>query len=201
MRKQVFGFLLVSSILFAYSCGGNIQSETEVLHKTPQNSSITKEKLLHIGDSLTTLAFKTLSKNLQEKMEEGAPLEAIEFCQTHALDLTHVDYPNLTIKRAAIRNRNYKNAADSLELEVKDLYAAALLNGKDIKPVTLFGNAEAHYFKPILMMPLCLQCHGSPGDEIAPETLRKINDLYPNDKAIGFKAGDLRGIWHLTLAL
>ncbi len=46
--------------------------------------------------------------------------------------------------------------------------------------------------------PLCLQCHGTPNQDIAPETLAAIQKLYPGDKATGFKLGDLRGLWRVT---
>jgi hypothetical protein len=37
---------------------------------------------------------------------------------------------------------------------------------------------------------MCLTCHGT---EISPAVLTRVNQLYPQDKAIGFKEGDLRG--------
>ena len=46
--------------------------------------------------------------------------------------------------------------------------------------------------------PPCLQCHGTPNQDIAPETLAAIQKLYPDDKATGFKLGDLRGLWRVT---
>jgi hypothetical protein len=42
---------------------------------------------------------------------------------------------------------------------------------------------------------LCLNCHGEPGQDITAETLRAINTHYPEDKAIGYRANQLRGIW------
>ena len=46
---------------------------------------------------------------------------------------------------------------------------------------------------------LCLNCHGEPGKEINESTLEKINSLYPEDKAIDFKVGDLRGMWSIEM--
>ena len=54
-------------------------------------------------------------------------------------------------------------------------------------------------FAPIVISnPLCLQCHGAPDQDIAPATLTAIRKLYPDDKATGYKAGELRGLWSIT---
>jgi len=44
-----------------------------------------------------------------------------------------------------------------------------------------------------------LNCHGEPGKEISEETLQKLNELYPEDKAIGHQIGDLRGMWSIKI--
>jgi hypothetical protein len=50
----------------------------------------------------------------------------------------------------------------------------------------------------VISNPLCLQCHGAPDAEIAPATLAAIRKLYPDDKATGYRSGDLRGLWSVT---
>jgi len=42
---------------------------------------------------------------------------------------------------------------------------------------------------------MCMQCHGSENEQIDNNTLAKINELYPDDKATGYGVGELRGIW------
>ena len=42
---------------------------------------------------------------------------------------------------------------------------------------------------------MCMQCHGKINTEIKAQTLKKINDLYPNDLAVGYEVNLLRGIW------
>ena len=44
----------------------------------------------------------------------------------------------------------------------------------------------------------CLTCHGS---NIKPELAAKINSLYPEDKATGYKAGELRGAFTIMQPL
>jgi len=42
-----------------------------------------------------------------------------------------------------------------------------------------------------------LQCHGEPGKDIQAENLTLLHQVYPDDKATGYKLGDLRGIWRV----
>ena len=45
---------------------------------------------------------------------------------------------------------------------------------------------------PIRVAASCLACHGEK-ESIAPDVRARLGKLYPDDRAIGFKAGDLRG--------
>jgi hypothetical protein len=46
---------------------------------------------------------------------------------------------------------------------------------------------------------MCLQYHGSEGTDIAPETLKVIEEKYSNDQATGYTENQLRGIWVLEM--
>jgi hypothetical protein len=58
-------------------------------------------------------------------------------------------------------------------------------------------DGAVHYYKPILVQAMCLNCHGSVPDQIQPDVLAKIDSLYPGDLARGYRDGQLRGAWHL----
>jgi cytochrome c551/c552 len=47
-------------------------------------------------------------------------------------------------------------------------------------------------------MPTCIKCHGGKTD-ITESTQKMIAQKYPNDKAIGYQMGDLRGMWKIKL--
>jgi cytochrome c553 len=52
------------------------------------------------------------------------------------------------------------------------------------------------YYKPIRTgMPACLKCHGNTETDINAATKAKLNELYPNDLATGYKLNDFRGLW------
>jgi hypothetical protein len=97
-----------------------------------------------------------------------------------------------------LKVRNPGNAPDSLEQLILQEMERDTKTQKEIKAKLVRSlSGEVHYFKPILLQPMCLNCHGTPQTQIQPATLNKIKELYPNDQAIDFKEGDLRGIWHI----
>jgi len=48
------------------------------------------------------------------------------------------------------------------------------------------------YLKPIVLQAECINCHGSEAD-IMPEVKQLIAQEYTDDKAVGYRIGDLRG--------
>ena len=51
----------------------------------------------------------------------------------------------------------------------------------------------------VAALPQCLQCHGDPAAQS--ETLRaKLKQYYPDDEAVGYKAGEWRGVIRVTVA-
>lgn len=93
------------------------------------------------------------------------------------------------IRHAAVRYRNPLNAATPQE--------AYLINKFDINrnsrdfwdTAVIDDKGYLLYARPIFVEEACLSCHG-PG-EARP---RFIAEKYPDDRAFGFKTGDLRGI-------
>jgi hypothetical protein len=81
-----------------------------------------------------------------------------------------------------------------------EVFLAALENQENPNPqVITHADGSRDFLAPIVLgNPLCLQCHGTPGKDIGPETLAAIKKIYPEDKAIGYQLGDLRGLWRIT---
>jgi hypothetical protein len=46
--------------------------------------------------------------------------------------------------------------------------------------------------RPIVEQPMCGSCHG-PADKIAPAVAAALKHRYPNDRAVGFLNGEIRG--------
>ena len=152
---------------------------------------------MRTGDRIVAETFDTLRKSLLTAVQRQGFEEAIDFCSEKASALTSLYGDTVMVRRTSLRYRNPGNKPDSLETHVLEAWEREVSAGH--KPVTSVFRDEGrvHYFKPITMQALCVNCHGSPGKDIQPPTLTAIRKQYPGDKAIGFKEGDLRGSWHL----
>ena len=62
------------------------------------------------------------------------------------------------------------------------------------------GQDSVAFFAPIILQAQCEVCHGTPGESLSTDLLSSIQQKYPNDEAVGFAAGDLRGIWSIRMS-
>jgi hypothetical protein len=154
------------------------------------------------GPKIIAEAFAKLSGALGEAIGKSGPTGALSVCSEKAPQIAKevAAVHGVTLRRATHKPRNPKNAADEVEKDVLEAFGAALAK-KEAPKAQVITNADGSraFLAPIVLVnPLCLQCHGTPNQDIAPETLAAIQKLYPDDKATGFKLGDLRGLWRIT---
>ena len=165
------------------------------------NIELTNDKvILEKGKKLTAFTFSKLSTVLKSKMKEGGVHEAISYCNVSAFSLVDSisKENNVTIKRVSLKYRNPANQPDSLEAVVINNFKNSIENKTEVKPVVYSDSSSDLYFAPILTKGLCLSCHGTPGKHISESDYAFILEKYPNDKAINFSSGDLRGIWSIS---
>lgn len=108
------------------------------------------------------------------------------------------DESGAVVRRTALRTRNPAARADAHETAVlQDLTAAPMADGKPREVsgwVQGDGSETFRYLRAIPTGPLCLSCHGT---KIAPDVAAAIASAYPDDKATGFVAGELRGAFSI----
>jgi hypothetical protein len=154
------------------------------------------------GPKIIAEAFAKLSGALGEAIGKSGPAGALSVCSEKAPQIAKevAQVHGVTLRRATHKPRNPNNAADEVEKAALDAFMAALAKKEAPKPqvITNTDGSRAFLAPIVLGNPLCLQCHGMPQKDIAPETLAAIQKLYPDDKATGFKLGDLRGLWRIT---
>jgi hypothetical protein len=56
------------------------------------------------------------------------------------------------------------------------------------------GSPTVHFMQAVPMFDMCLSCHGS---DIAPDVMAAILDLYPDDQAVDYSVGEIRGAFSL----
>ena len=140
-----------------------------------------------------------LKKELQiQMMADKTGLKALEFCTAKANTITQKVNKKLpshaSVRRTALKLRNnIDNTKDALDEKIMQEYTSSI-EAKTFKPTDIKvveeGNTTRVY-KPLITMPICLQCHGA---EVKSELKERIKTAYPKDKAMDFKVGTLRGV-------
>ncbi len=138
-----------------------------------------------------------LGSQLLSALGQGGPLQAVSFCQVQALPLTDSMsvLQTASIRRLSDRPRNPANQADSAALAaITQIQHDLAAGNKDAYQLREQADSITAYY-PILTNEMCLQCHGQKGQTLQAATHAAILDHYPADKAIGYAANELRGVW------
>ncbi len=185
--------------------GGSANSPNDVSPAVASHDAATRQReaeILAEGKQIALRAKAELGKNLMQALADGGAVSAIEFCNVRALPITEQvsREQGASIKRVSDQPRNPANLASSKESGYIAGAKASLAAGDAPAPALheLEGRWVAYY--PILTDGMCLQCHGTPGKQVAEETLSALGARYPDDQATGYGANELRGIWVITLS-
>lgn len=140
----------------------------------------------------------SLMQNLSEKISKEGVEKAVPFCHANVKALAKgaakdriekFEFGRTSHKVRNVANnpqpwadKYLKEFAGSKKGEIKkDYILHSLENGKRV------------YLEPLYVEAKCLLCHG---ENVASNVSAKVKELYPDDKATGFKLGEFRGfIW------
>lgn len=140
----------------------------------------------------------SLMKNLSEKIAKDGPVEAVPFCHANVKVIAKGAAKDRIAKyefgRTSHKIRNAGNAPRPwAEQYLKEFEGK--MKGENTKPFIIHKLADSKrvYLEPLYVEAKCLLCHG---DKVSQNVNEKIQKLYPDDKATGFKLGEFRGfIW------
>lgn len=147
-----------------------------------------------------------LQTELKTAMKAGGPVAAIGVCNTQALPIsekTSAEH-NMSLSRVSLKNRNPANVPNEWQKAVLEGFESQKAAGKDVKAlvwsetVSMGDGKEFRFMKAIPTGDVCLACHG---ENISPEVEQQLSVLYPEDRATGFSAGDIRGAFVVTREL
>jgi pimeloyl-ACP methyl ester carboxylesterase len=152
---------------------------------------------LEQGRNIVMQTKLTLGKNLMNAINTNGTVGALEFCSERAFLLTDSMSKVLDakIRRVSDKNRSSLNAAEGDELVYIREAKVSLAKGEPVKPGMQEQSGKHIGYYPIITEAMCLQCHGKPGVDVSANTMAKLRQLYPNDKATGYGLNELRGIW------
>lgn len=192
-RNILMSIALTTSIAFASDA--NLTKEHNVTEGNVTIAPIVKEGVGYI---------KTVGKMLKSNMKkhmlaDKSGVEAVAFCSSQASEITKEasqTFPKgVRVYRTSTKVRNPNNKPDATDLEVLN-FLEKEIEEKSFKKkpiVKKLENNTTRVYVPLLVEKVCTKCHGNT-HKINPEINKIINTQYPQDKAINYKEGDLRGV-------
>ena len=157
--------------------------------------------------SIVKSFFTALKGELVGALESGGPVEAIAVCNERAPALADeaAAASGWQVARTSLKLRNPGNAPDAWETAVLRNFEARTAAGEDPTGIEFSavvdqqGQRSYRYMKaiPTAEKP-CLACHGK---ALAPQVTERLAELYPEDRATGYSAGEIRGAFTLSRPL
>ncbi len=138
-----------------------------------------------------------LLHTVQSSMQAGGAEQAIQSCQLLAPQLASQASSNgWEVARTSLKVRNPANQPDAWEQQVLETFAQQAVQGVAVSELKYaeFVEGKFRYMQAIEIKQPCLACHGQ---QISPQIQAKLTQLYPNDQAIGYQLGELRGAFSL----
>lgn len=199
--KKIFGIVVMASFV---ACSSNRSEVAETTEVKTAHAILDTAKFLAIGDEMAKQTQQILLANVANAIKEKGVAGAVDFCNTRAVSLTDSasDMFLAQISRVSNLNRNPNNGLNSNMDKTAWNEIVLMMSDASLpdKHIIIQENNETYYFKAIpIGMPTCLSCHGVVGQDINKETYDVIQAKYPNDKATGYKMGELRGLWKIKL--
>jgi len=144
-----------------------------------------------------------LKEALTKEMAASGPIGAVDVCKSMAPEIADraSEKSGWEVARTSLKPRNSGNAPDAWEAEVLQAFAARKAAGEDPAKMETWaivddgGQKRFRYMKAIPTASLCLACHGT---SIEPELRAHLDRLYPDDAAVGYREGDIRGAFTIT---
>jgi hypothetical protein len=151
-------------------------------------------KAFGLEDKIVLQNIKKLGGDLKKELQAGmkkSPKEALEICNIKA-PIIEGKYKKdeLKIGRVSLKDRNSENTPKEWMTKYIQGFHDKSIKEKYIT-TDLTSNRKG-LLMPILTMPLCLKCHG---ENVEPGLYKEVLKKYPNDKAIGYKVGQIRGFF------
>ncbi len=182
MNKITFLILILLPVLFLFQVDNDVEVKKAVDFSREISSKL-NEKLRSI---------------LLQKINEGGYLNAISACSDIAQDIIR-EYQKkykIYIRRVSEKYRNKLNRPDDFELRIlknlEEIHKQGKLEEEYYEVVEENGEKYLRYFKPLIVQPMCLSCHGTE-EFLSGEIKEFLSERYPDDKAKGYKVGDFRG--------
>jgi hypothetical protein len=164
----------------------------------PVNSP--EQNMLGEAKKLSAEFVQKLGGILKQQLESAGTASALSVCKDVAPAMS-AQYSNdkRIVKRVSLKPRNSSigvaDAWEANQLKQFDMAAASGKPAAEIETHAVIDEQDGRWFRYMKAIPtqaMCLQCHGG-ADNIQPNVQTLLKQLYPNDLAVGYKVGEIRG--------
>lgn len=169
-------------------------------HASAQKPADLEQRAKKARELVTALSEK-LRAELSQAMKSGVA-GAVPQCQMISPELAPApEQGGFEVQRTSLKLRNPENAPDEWETGVLNSFQAKAAGGSDPGRLEYFevvttaeGDKLFRYMRGIPVGEICLSCHGT---ELKQDVRAELTRYYPEDKATGYKLGELRGAFSL----
>ena len=186
--------LLIAALLTAASA-------TTAVHAASGSGDADVQARVDAAKAVTGAFMKQLGGTMKAEMKAGGPTAAMKVCRDVAPGIAN----DISLKkgwkvtRVGTRVRNpMLGLPDVWEQGVLQDFEKRAAQGEKYDAMSYYEVVEEpagkslRFMKAIGVAPQCVGCHGS-ADQVAEPVRAQLNTLYPYDRAVGYKPGDLRG--------
>ena len=141
----------------------------------------------------------SLQQELQGAMKAGGPINALSVCNTEAMPITakNAQDADAIVSRVSLKNRNPLNVPNEWQRSVLEAFDQRAADGESIETMASAsvvqldgGKHQLRFMKAVPTGGVCLACHGQ---AIGVDLQAKLDELYPDDNAVGYSVGEVRG--------
>lgn len=189
MNDKTLMSLTLSLVLTVAACGKPANEGGAAAPAATAPPEWAVERARAAADALTG----ELAGKLGDELRTGGPVAAITVCSEVAQDIAAAhSREGLTVRRVSLRARNPADQPDAFERQWLERTEKRVRAGETVSETIEVDGAELRYLRPIFIAGVCMSCHGDPADFDA-EVRQRLAETYPDDQAVGYEPGDLRG--------
>ncbi len=187
MTWRAFLFVLVASIGLGAVMGCSEPPTTDSTAQPAPDSALQTavQREIEALDAMRSGLARTID---EESVDQGTFARVCKPVGQRAKALS--DSTGWMVRQIAAKYRNPANQLDDAGAEVYPRFADNPSRLRLWTRTTMDGTPGWRYYRRIVVEPSCLACHGGQADRPA-----FVKQNYPDDRAYGFSAGDLRGLY------
>lgn len=194
-RHLLLALILVFSLLVIATVAAWAASRQ---HQPNDPTSAPHPRILE-GRSISRQFGADLKEALERALKEQGPVAAISVCRDQAPRIAAKlsREQGAIVSRTSLKVRNVRNAPRPWQRAGLELFERKLAEGETSDALEHFefqADGSARYLRAIVTAPMCTLCHG---ESLSPQIQSALREHYPEDRATGFKPGDVRGAFSI----